>query len=141
MTPPTAEPTPGSPPMQHHLVFLQEFLLRDDAAGVEETYAALAAGMEACTGQTNQYPDGETGQSEPLDVPSVGDEATGTREIVSEPGPARRAAAWDLRTMLVRDGEYLLSVTFAEIRSPGVERQFGAAAVEHLVETVAAKLP
>lgn len=140
MVRPTAEPTPGSPPPQHHLVFLQEFLLRD-AGDVEDLYAAVAAGMEACTGQTNEYPDGETGRSKPLDMPAVGDEATGTREIVIEPGPAKRSATWDLRNMLIRDGEYLVGVTFAEIRSPKVDRQFDDAAIEQLVETVTAQLP
>jgi hypothetical protein len=141
MVEPTAEPTPGSPPPKHHLVFLQEFLLQGEAADIEDTYAAIAAGMEACTGQTNEYPDGETGQSEPLDMPTIGDEATGTREIVSEPGPGKRAATWDLRNMLIRDDEYLVGVTFAEIRSPGVERQFDDATIADLVETVVAELP
>ena len=141
MAQPTAEPTPGSPPMQHHLVFLQEFLLRGDADDIEETYAALAAGMEACTDQTIEYPDGEIGRGEPFDVPALGDGSTGTRQLVAEPGAARRAATWDLRNVLVRDGEYLVSLSFAEITSPKVEPQFDDAAVEQLVETVDAKLP
>lgn len=140
----TAPPTSRGPDDQarpeHHLVFVQEFLLSAPAADVEQTYDALAPGVEACWGETTEYPDGEVGSSTRLEVPDVGDDRIGTRELVEEPGPADRSATWDLRTVIARDGDVLLVIMVAEITTPGVQPMLDDATVDGYLTTIVDKL-
>ena len=115
--------------------------MSQDAATVTETYDALAAGIEACWDEVTTYPDGEVGRSESFEVQAIGDDRTGTREIVTEPGPARRARTWDLRYVIARDGDVLLGITIAEITTPKVESILDDATIEEIITTIADKLP
>lgn len=74
----SGEPSPGTRP-EHHLVFVQEFLLADDPTAVTASFDELESGMESCANQETTSEDGETITSEPLEVPAVGDAATGLR--------------------------------------------------------------
>jgi hypothetical protein len=133
---------PGDPgPRSHDLVFVQQFLLADDAGTVTETYDALAAGMDACRGEVNEYPDGEVGRTVPFSAPPAGEAQTTTRELVKEPGPAGRAGLWDLRMLLARDGEVLVALTVGEVRTPDVPRTLHRDDVDRIVITMAEKLP
>lgn len=137
-----SDPEPGTrQPPQHDLVFVQEFLISADATEVEETYDALASGIEACWGVVTTYPDGERGRSTALEVPAIGDDRVGSREVVLEPGPARRTAKWDIRNVLARDGEVLIGITIAEITTAKVEPVLDDAAIEEIITTISAKLP
>lgn len=125
---------------RRHLVFVQEFLLSDEAARVAETYDDLESGITACLRQTTEYPDGEVGRSQSLDVPDVGEARVGTREVVEEPGD--KPATWDIRNVLVRDGAVLMAVTVAEIvAGDQIEPTLDDSDVEDIITTIADKLP
>ena len=136
---PTEPPSPGEPPV-HHLVFVQEFLTSTAADEVETTYAALAAGSAACLGR-HTTKDGETIVSTRLAVPDLGDASHGWRDLVTEPGPPAHRAVWNLREVLVRDGEVLMMATVAEIASPGVPTVVDDAEAASIMTTMADKLP
>ena len=130
----SGEPTPGTRP-EHHLVFVQEYLLADDPSAVTASYAELERGMEACANQETTSEDGETITSEPLDAPAVGDAATGLRYTVTEPGGG--GAVWDLRTVAFRSGDLLVGLTVAEIATPTVDRVLDDAAFAEIVRATA----
>lgn len=117
-----------------HLVFVQEFLRSDTADDVRQTYADLASGIRACEGVRSEYPDGEVGTQSSLDVPEVGDDRVGSRELVSEPGGS--AATWDIRSLLARDGTTLIGVTVVEIVAPGTEKVLDDGDVRDLMTTI-----
>lgn len=135
-----ATPKPGQPP-QHDLVFVQEFLMSGDPADVQATYDALESGIRACWGERTVTEDGEKDRTLRLRVPAVGEDRVGTRDIVTEPGPGRRAATWDLRSVLARDGEVLFSIMVAEVTTPKVDPVLDDAAVADIITTIADKLP
>lgn len=135
---PTGAPSPGKPPL-HHLVFVQEFLATGDPAGLAATYDALVAGGDACLG-TETTDDGETVRTTVLTVSALGDASHGWRDLVSEPGPAGRSATWNLRRVLVRDGDVLLMAQVAEITSPRVPTVLDDARVGAILETMVDKL-
>lgn len=139
MSQPTS-PEPGERP-EHDLVFVQEFLMSGDPAEVEATYDALESGVRACWGERTVTEDGEKDRTLRLRVPAVGEDRVGTRDIVTEPGPGRHAAKWDLRSVLARDGEVLFSIMVAEVTTPKVEPVLDEAAVADIVTTIADKLP
>jgi hypothetical protein len=124
----------------HHLVFVQEFLTSGAADEVQTTYAALAAGTAACLGR-HTTKDGETVRSTPLAVPDLGDSRYGWRDVVTEPGPPAHRTLWNLREVLVRDGEVLMMATVAEIASPGVPTVVDDAEAASIMTTMADKLP
>jgi hypothetical protein len=124
---------------ERHLLFVQEFVRSDTAANVQATYDLLAAGTRACHGQESEYPDGEVGAQTALDVPALGEDRIGTRELVTEPGGGG-AATWDIRSALVRDGTVLLGITVVEIVTPGTEKVLDDAEVSSLMSTVAGKV-
>lgn len=128
----------GAP--REHLVFVQEFLLSDSPATVEETYDALASGIADCVGTAQEYPDGETGESKPLTVPPIGDDRIGQEEIVVEPGGGDQAV-WDLRSVLSRDGSVLMGLTVVEIARGSVTPMLDPAAVDDILTTIADKVP
>jgi hypothetical protein len=97
-----------------HQVFVQEFLLADDADRVAATFDAVTAGIRACFGARTTYDKGVTGTSRPLAVPRLGDAALGGRTIVLESSP-RGPATWDLRSVLVRHGTVLMNVQIGEV--------------------------
>jgi hypothetical protein len=131
--------TPDEP--RSHQVFAQEFLLAGVPSEVASTYAALQAGIEACTGVTTEYGDGVVGHSRALEVPALGDASTGTHEIVEEPSP-RGPATWDIRNVVVRDGAVLMSVQLGEVTvGKEIERVMDRATVDSIVTTIAQKLP
>jgi hypothetical protein len=132
--PEVTEPTPGVRP-QHHLVFVQEFLLSDDQASVAETYDALAAGFAACPSGETTSPDGETIITRPMTAPEVGDAATALRTTVTEPGGGG-GPVWDLRNVIWRDADLLVAVTVAEIASPKIERVLDEAAVQGILDAI-----
>lgn len=134
-------PTPDQRVRQAHLVFAQEFLLNDDATAVEDTFDTLAAGIEACAGTTETAPDGERIKTTLLELPELGDDAVGVRMLVTEPGPKKRVAVWDLRNVMVRDGDFLVGVMFTEITTPKIQPQFTDADVEQVVTTALERLP
>ena len=103
-----------------HLVFLQEFLLSDKAADVRRTFDLLAAGIRACEGDRSVSPGGETITQGTLELPALGQDRTGFRDTVAEPGD--NPTVWDLRSALVRDGTVLIGITIAEIVPPGVPK-------------------
>jgi hypothetical protein len=103
-----------------HLVFVQEFLLSDSAAVVRRTFDLLAAGGKACEGDRSVTADGETVTQGPLDLPALGQDRTGFRDLITEPGD--NPTVWDLRSVLVRDGTVLIGITIAEIVPPGVQK-------------------
>lgn len=125
---------------QHHIVFVQEFLMSGDAAGISKTYDALASGIRACWGEVTKYPDGEVGSSQALDVPAIGEARLGTRDIVTEPGPAGETGIWDIRNVIARDGDVLVAVTIAEITTPKVTPVIGDSEIEDILTTIAGKL-
>ena len=136
---PTGSPTPGRPPV-HHLVFAQEFLASGAAEETQATYDALVSGGDACLG-TETTLDGETIRTTVMTVPDLGDASHGWRSVVTEPGPAGRTATWDLRQVLVRDGEVLLMAQVAEITTPGVDTVLDDAEVGSILGTMVDKLP
>lgn len=103
-----------------HLVFVQEFLLSDKAGDVRRTFDLLASGIRACEGDRSVSPDGETITQGTLDLPALGQDRTGFRDTVAEPGD--NPTTWDLRSVLVRDGTVLVGITIAEIVPPDVPK-------------------
>lgn len=136
---PTGSPSPGTPPV-HHLVFAQEFLASGPVDETQSTYDALVSGGDACLG-TEKTRDGETIRTTGMTVPDLGDASHGWRSVVTEPGPAGRTAVWDLRQVLVRDGEVLLMAQVAEITTPGVDTVLDDAEVGSILRTMVDKLP
>lgn len=131
---------PGSKaPPQHHLVFVQEFLTSGD--DTEATYDALVTGLEACEGVEETTKDGESVTTSALDVPTLGDAASAWRTVVLEPGPEDRSATWDLRTVLVRDGEVFVNATVAEITTEKVQPEIDDDRVVEIVTQMVDKLP
>lgn len=139
-TQPTDRPSDDTMRPEHDLVFVQEFLMSGTTAETRSAYDALAAGVEACWGETTEYPDGEVGTSESLQVPTLGDERVGSRDIVKEPGPGAEAGTWDLRSVIVRDGNVLLGVTIAEVTTPTVEPVLDDAQIARILTTIVDKL-
>ena len=127
----TGSPSPGVRPT-HHLVFVQEYVLTDTPAAVTTTFADLEESMAACVGQQTTSDDGEDITSEALEVPAVGEAATGLRYTVTEPGPGD-GPVWDLRNVAFRDGDLLVGLTVVEIASPSIERVLDDAAFESIV--------
>lgn len=121
-----------------HLVFVQEFLRSDTAEDVRATYDDLAAGTSACDGVRSEYPDGEVGTQSTLEVPDIGDDRIGSRELVSEPGD--RSATWDIRSLLARDGTALIGITVVEIVMSGTEKVLSDDDVRDLMATTADKV-
>jgi hypothetical protein len=136
---PTEPPSPGAPPV-HHLVFVQEFLTSGAEDEMTTTYAGLVAGNAACLGKQTA-PDGETVRTTRLDVPDLGDSSYGWRDLATEPGPPANRAVWNLRQVLVRDGEVLMMATIAEIASPGVTTVIDDAEAASIMTTMADELP
>lgn len=116
----TGKPRPGVRPT-HHLVFVQELILTDTPEAVTTTFADLEEAVAACIGQQATSGDGEEITSAPLEVPAVGEAATGLRYTVTEPG-GRGGPVWDLRNLAFRDGDLLVALSVGEIASPSVER-------------------
>jgi hypothetical protein len=100
----------------HHLVFVQEYVLTDTPSAVTTTFADLEESMAACVGQETTSGDGEAISSEALEVPAIGEAATGLRYTVTEPGPGD-GPVWDLRNVAFRDGDLLVGLTIVEIES------------------------
>jgi hypothetical protein len=142
---PTASPSEREPGdrtrPQHHIVFVQEFLMSGETGQVEKAYDALAAGVEDCWGEETKYPDGEVGNSSSFEVPAIGDDRIGTRELVKEPGPAQQSATWDIRNVIARDGDVLLGITVAEITTEKVKPMLDDARIGEIVTTIADRLP
>lgn len=103
-----------------HLVFMQEFLLSDKADDVRRTFDLLVDGIRACEGDRSVSPDGETVTLGALALPALGQDRTGFRATVAEPGD--NPTVWDLRSVLVRQGTVLIGITIAEIVPPGVPK-------------------
>jgi hypothetical protein len=135
---PTEAPSPGERPT-HHLVFAQEFLATGEPDAMAATYDALVAGGDACLG-TEETVDGETVRTTELPVSALGGASHGWRDLVSEPGPAGRSATWNLRRVLVREGDVLLMAQVAEIASPQVPTVLDDARVGVILETMVDKL-
>jgi hypothetical protein len=130
-----------SPDPRNSQVFTQEFLLAAEPAEVESMFAALQEGMEACAGRKTEYPDGETGRTEELPVPTLGEAAYGSREVVEEASP-RGPAIWDLRYVLVRDGAVLMSVQVGDVYvGEDAEPRLTDDDVDAILTAVAQKLP
>jgi hypothetical protein len=121
-----------------HLVFMQEFLLSDKASDVRRTFDLLAAGIRACEGDRSVSPDGETITQGALDLPTLGQDRTGFRDTVAEPGD--NPTMWDLRSVLVRDGTVLVGITIAEIVPPGVPKVISDDQAAALMTTVVDKV-
>lgn len=131
--------TPDSP--RDHQVFVQEFLTAADPAETAATYVALRDGITACAGATTEYPDGEVGTSATLRVPTLGDAAVATREIVKEPSP-RGTGIWDLRYVMVRDGPVLMSVQLGEVTvGDEVETLINGQVLDDILTRIDRKLP
>ena len=128
----TGSPSPGVRPT-HHLVFVQEYVLTDTPAAVTTTFADLEESMAACVGQQATSDDGEDITSEALEVPAVGEAATGLRYTVTEPGPGD-GPVWDLRNVAFRDGDLLVGLTVVEIASPSIERVLDDAAFADILQ-------
>ena len=100
---------------RNHQVFVQEFLLADEEADIDETYAALAAGFAACENQKTDYGDGVVGRNVPMPATTLGAESVGVHEIVEEPSP-RGPAVWDLRSVFAHDGPVLVWLQLGDVR-------------------------
>lgn len=137
---PTDRPSDDTTRPEHDLVFVQEFLMSGTTAEIRSAYDALAAGVQACWGVTTEYPDGEVGTSESLQVPTLGDERVGSRDIVTEPGPGTEAGIWDLRSVIARDGNVLVGVTIAEVTTPAVEPVLDDAQIARILTTIVDRL-
>jgi hypothetical protein len=135
---PTEPPSPGRPPV-HHIVFAQEFLATGEPDQLATTYDALVAGGDACLG-TETTPDDETVHTTVLGVPGLGDASHGWRDVIREPGPTGRGATWNLRRVLVLDGDVLLMAQVAEIATPGVPTVLDDARVGVILESMVDKL-
>lgn len=121
-----------------HLVFTQEFLLSDKAGDVRRTFEVLAAGIRACDGDRSVSPDGETITQARLDLPALGQDRTGFRDTVAEPGD--NPTVWDLRSVLVRNGTVLIGITIAEIVPPGVPKVISDDQANAMMTTVVDKV-
>ena len=131
----------ASPDPRNSQVFTQEFLLAAEPAEVESLFESLQDGMKACAGRKTEYPGGETGRTEELPVPALGEAAYGTREIVEEASP-RGPAIWDLRYVLVRDGAVLMSIQVGDVYvGEDAEPRLSDADVDAILTAVAQKLP
>lgn len=128
----TGSPSPGVRPT-HHLVFVQEYVLTDTPAAVTTTFADLEKSMAACVGQQATSGDGEDITSEALEVPAVGEAATGLRYTVTEPGGGD-GPVWDLRNVAFRDGDLLVALIVVEIASPTVDRVLDDTAFASIVQ-------
>jgi hypothetical protein len=128
----TGSPGPGVRPT-HHLVFVQEYVLTDTPSAVTTTFADLEESMAACVGQETTSGDGEAITSEALEVPAVGEAATGLRYTVTEPG-GDDGPVWDLRNVAFRDGDLLVALVVVEIASPTIERELDDAAFADIVQ-------
>jgi hypothetical protein len=137
----TPSPTPGDRPPQHDIVFVQEFLLSDTPATVQQTQEALASGVDICRGEVTRYPDGEVGRILPFQAPAIGDARIGWRDVVREPGHGGHSATWDLRSVLARQGGVLVWIMVAEVATEKVTPTLSRARVNEIVTTIAAKLP
>jgi hypothetical protein len=122
---------------ERHPVFVQEFLLSDRASEVRRTFDLLAAGIRACEGDRSVTPDGETVTEGPLDLPALGQDRTGSRVTVLEPGAD--PTTWDVRSVLVRDGTVLIGITLAEIVPPGVQKVVSDDQATSLITTIVDK--
>lgn len=131
----TGKPRPGERPT-HHLVFVQELILTDAPAAVTATFTDLEEAMAACVGQQSTSPDGEEITSKPLEVPAVGEAATGLRYTVTEPG-GPGGPVWDLRNVAFRDGDLLVGLTVVEIASPTVTRVLDDAELTRILRAAA----
>ena len=131
-TPVTGTPRPGERPT-HHLVFVQEYVLTDAPSAATATFADLEDAMAACVGRQATSDDGEEITSEPLEVPPVGEAATGLRYTVTEPGGGG-GPVWDLRNIAFRDGDLVVALSVVEIASPTIERVLDDAAFARIVE-------
>jgi hypothetical protein len=120
-----------------HLVFVQEFLLSDRASVVRRTFDLLAAGGRSCEGDRSVTPDGETVTQGALELPAIGQDRSGFRDTIAEPGD--NPTTWDLRSVLVRDGTVLIGITVAEIVPPGVPKILSDAKATDLIVTIADK--
>lgn len=136
---PAPSPSPDMRPA-HHLVFVQEFLMSPDGADIQGIFAGMSAGFDACVGQKETSRDGEVIRTVPLEVPAVGDQATGTRLIVTEPG-GPGGAVWNLDELLVRDGNVLMALTVVEITTPGIDKVLDDQEVQRIATTAVDKLP
>jgi hypothetical protein len=124
-----------------HQVFVQEFLLADDADRVAATFDTVTAGIRACFGARTTYDKGVTGTSRLMAVPRLGDAAVGARSIVLEDSP-RGTATWDLRSVLVRHGTVLMSVQIGEVGFfDEVEPVVDRAMADRLLVTIARTMP
>lgn len=121
-----------------HLVFMQEFLLSDRAGDVRRTFEALATGIRACEGDRSVSPDGETITQGTLDLPALGQDRTGFRDAVAEPGD--NPTVWDIRSVLVRNGTVLIGITIAEIVPPGVTKVVSDDQANTMMNTVVGKV-
>jgi hypothetical protein len=120
-----------------HMIFLQEYLLADDATTTTETFDLLRDGLEACLGEIEAGEEGP-GYADTMDVPDLGDDSYGVLTTVEEAGGW---AEWRLHQVVVRDGPVLMSVVVTDIRAgDGVEPYFTIDAVGDIAQTAVAKI-
>ena len=121
-----------------HMIFVQEFLMSGDPAGVETTFNALREGMQACQGQ---FPAGEEGpgKAEPMTIPDVGDDRYAVLTTMEEAGGG---AYWLLHNSLVRQGPVLMDLQVVDIvMGEGVEPAFTAEDIGTFLTTAVENLP
>lgn len=129
--PTDVEPSPGTRP-QHHLVFTQEFLLSDTESEVTAIFTDTADAIRACLDEEpTSTSDGETVETEEYDASQFGDEAVGTRIVVTEPG--KGAAVWEGVTVIFRHDDLLVGATVFEITTPKITKAFDDAAIRNVI--------
>ena len=120
-----------------HMIFLQEFLLADDAPATTETFDLVRDGIKACLGDIEAGEEGP-GYAGTMDVPELGDDSYGVLTTIEEAGGW---AEWRLHQVIVRDGPVLMSLVVTDIRAgDDVEPHFTIDVIGDIAQTAVAKI-
>lgn len=129
---------PFDPPTDRegHKIFLQEFMMSDDASDLEDLTADLIPAIEACLGD---IPAGEEGPGTAtrIDIGSVGDEHIAVLTQIEEAGGRGQ---WYIYNAVVRKGSVLMSVTLGDVFVGDLQPEVDLEDFDAIVQTAVDKL-
>lgn len=119
-----------------HIVFVQEFLLSGAARDLAADFDALRSGLDSCLGD---IPAGEEGPGfvSAVSLSDVGDQRAG---FLYEIGEAGGSGTWYVYSVLVREGDVLLSMTVADVVMGDLEPIIDLPSVDEMIRVAVDKL-
>lgn len=129
---------PFNPPTDRegHKIFLQEFMMSEDASDLEDLTADVFPAIEACLGD---IPAGEEGPgtATKIEITSVGDEHIAVLTQIEEAGGRGQ---WFIYNAVIRKGSVLMSVMLGDVFIGDLEPEVDLADFDAIVTAAVDKL-